>query len=194
MGMGEPLLNYDNVVAAIRRLACDELGAMGWRQITVSTVGLPAGIRRLADADLGVQLAVSLHAPDDTTRQKLIPAAHAHSVEEILSAAEYYQASSGRPVTLQYCLLEGVNDSAEQAECLAALAAPRRMHVNILLYNATGPGLSGVTYARPSDARIDEFVKRLRDRHAVAHIRRSRGKDIQAACGQLTGDRQPRTA
>jgi 23S rRNA (adenine2503-C2)-methyltransferase len=191
MGMGEPLLNYDNVAEAVKRLACDELGALGWRQLTISTVGLPAAMRRLADEALGVQLAVSLHAPDDATRQALMPAARSASVAEVIAAADYYQQKSGRPVTLQYCLLAGVNDSLRQAAALAALAAPRRMHVNLLLYSETGPGLSGRHYRRPSDARIDQFVTALREGGAVAHIRRSRGSDIRAACGQLRAAAEP---
>lgn len=185
MGMGEPMLNLDNVLEAIRRMACDELGAVGWRQITVSTVGLIPGIDRLAAAGLKIQLAISLHAPDDATRAQLIPMARHYPIAQVMAAADRYQAASGRPVTLQYCLLAGVNDSVAQADELVQLLDGRRMHVNVLLYNPTGPGLSGREYRRPDDATIDAFVARLHERKVVAHIRRSRGRDIAAACGQL---------
>ena len=139
MGMGEPLLNLENVLEAVRRMADGDLGALGWRQITVSTVGIVPGIDALAAADLNINLAVSLHAPDDATRAQLIPSGRRFGVEEILAAADRFQARNrGRPVSIQYCLLKGVNDSPEQARQLAALLAGRRMHVNLLHYNPTG--------------------------------------------------------
>ena len=185
MGMGEPMLNLDNVIAAIHRIAPNELGALGWRQITVSTVGIIPGIERLAATMLNVHLAVSLHAPDDATRERLLPMGKRFRVQDILAAADHYQASTGRPVTIQYCLLKGVNDSPEQAELLASLMGERRMHVNLLRYNPTGLSLNGVAYERSSDAVADTFIDILRARGLVAHFRRSRGKDIDAACGQL---------
>lgn len=185
MGMGEPMLNLDNVLEAVGRMACDELGALGWRQITVSTVGLVPGIDRMAAADLNIHLAISLHAADDATRARLLPMARHYPIAEVMAAADRYQAAIGRPVTLQYCLLAGINDSLPQADELAALLANRRMHLNVLLYNPTGPGPSGAEYHRPDDATIDAFVARLHEHKVVAHIRRSRGRDIAAACGQL---------
>jgi 23S rRNA (adenine2503-C2)-methyltransferase len=108
-----------------------------------------------------------------------------YCVREVLAAADRYQAVTGRPVTIQYCLLDGVNDSAAQADDLAGLIAQRRMHVNLLSYNASGPGLRGDTYAPSSAAAAESFLSRLRARGVVAHARRSRGQDIDAACGQL---------
>jgi 23S rRNA (adenine2503-C2)-methyltransferase len=184
MGMGEPMLNLENVLEAARRMAAGDLGALGWRQITVSTVGIVPGIDAMAAADLHLNLAVSLHAPDDATRAKLIPSGRCFGVKEIMAAADRFQARNhGRPVSIQYCLLAGVNDSREQAQQLAALLAGRRMHVNLLHYNATGVSLTGRTYAPSSQAAA--FIGELRARRVVAHFRRSRGQEIDAACGQL---------
>jgi 23S rRNA (adenine2503-C2)-methyltransferase len=185
MGMGEPMLNLGNVLEAVRRIAPNELGALGWRQITVSTVGIVPGIDAMAAANLNIHLAVSLHAPDDETRAKLLPMGKRFGVEEILAAADRYQAKTGRPVTIQYCLLKGVNDSPKQAAQLAALVGARRMHVNLLWYNPTGLSLRGVAYERATAEAGDAFADVLRSRGIVAHFRRPRGRDIDAACGQL---------
>ena len=186
MGMGEPLLNLESVLAAIRRIAGDGLGALGWRQVTVSTVGIVPGIDALAAAGTGVNLAVSLHAPDDGTRARLLPAGRRFGVEAILAAAERYQAANdGRPVSIQYCLLQGVNDSPAQARELADRLAGRRMHVNLLHYNPTGASLTGRVYAPSPAAAADAFMDALKARGVVAHFRRPRGRDIDAACGQL---------
>jgi 23S rRNA (adenine2503-C2)-methyltransferase len=185
MGMGEPMLNLDEVVAAIRRIADNDLGSLGWRQVTVSTVGIVPGMDKLTALNLNVNLALSLHAPDDATREKLIPPSKRFGMAEILAAADRFQASTGRPMIIQYCLLKGVNDSADQAQQLATLLAGRRMHVNLLHYNPTGVGLRGVHYEPTDRATADEFVAILRTHGVVAHFRRSRGQDIDAACGQL---------
>lgn len=187
MGMGEPLLNLDAVLEAVRRIADNAIGGLGWRQVTVSTVGIVPGIDALTATDLNINLAVSLHAPDDATRAELIPTAKGFSIAEIVAAAERFQASRGRPVIVQYCLLKGVNDSAAQARQLAAVLNGRRMHVNLLQYNATGLSLRGRTYEPSSDEVAAEFVTELRNRGVVAHFRLSRGPDIDAACGQLRG-------
>jgi 23S rRNA (adenine2503-C2)-methyltransferase len=185
MGMGEPMLNLDAVIAAIRRIAGGELGALGWRQITVSTVGIVPGMDALADSGLNVHLAVSLHAPDDETRARLLPMGRRFGVGDVLAAADRYQARTARPVTIQYCLLRGVNDSPAQAAQLAALVGERRMHVNLLRYNPTGLSLRGEVYEpSPEDASV-AFLEILRSCGVVAHFRRPRGRDIDAACGQL---------
>lgn len=185
MGMGEPMLNLEAVMEAVRRIGDNRMGGLGWRQITVSTVGIVPGMEALTASDLNVQLAVSLHAPDDLTRAQLIPVGRRFSVAEILSAADRYQARRGRPVILQYCLLAGVNDSEAQAEQLAAVVGARRMHVNLLRYNATGLSLQGRDYRPASDEASEAFAAVLKRRGVVAHFRRSRGRDIDAACGQL---------
>ncbi len=185
MGMGEPLLNLDAVLSAVRRLADNALGALGWRQITVSTVGIVPGIDALTATGLNIHLAVSLHAPDDVTRAQLLPMGKRFPIADILAAADRFQASRGRPVTIQYCLLAGVNDSLEHARLLAELLGSRRMHINLLRYNPTGLSLRGVAYEPSSDETAEAFAEVLRARKLVAHFRRSRGKDIDAACGQL---------
>lgn len=185
MGMGEPMLNLPNVLEAVRRMADPRLGALGWRQITISTVGIVPGIDALREAALGVHLAISLHAPDDATRAELLPAGRRYELREVLAAADRHQAASGRITTIQYCLLEGVNDSLAQARDLARLLAGRRMHVNLLRYNPTGLSLRGRTYTPSSPQQTGAFLAELRAHGAVAHLRRARGPDIEAACGQL---------
>lgn len=185
MGMGEPMLNLRNVLAAVQRMADPTLGALGWRQVTISTVGIVPGIDELREADLGVHLALSLHAPDDATRADLLPMGKRFAVQDVLAAADRYQAASGRITTIQYCLLDGVNDSLAQARDLSRLLQGRRMHVNLLRYNPTGLSLRGRTYAPSSLEQTEAFLTELRVHGAVAHLRRARGPDIDAACGQL---------
>ena len=185
MGMGEPMLNLGAVLTAVRRIADNQIGALGWRQITVSTVGIVPGIEALTATGLNVQLAVSLHAPDDATRARLLPMGRRFPIAEILAAADEFQARRGRPVTIQYCLLAGVNDSQEHARLLAELLDKRRMHINLLRYNPTGLSLRGVAYEPSSDETAEAFAAVLRAQKLVAHFRRSRGPDIDAACGQL---------
>lgn len=185
MGMGEPMLNLDNVIAAIRTIADPEMGALGWRHVTVSTVGIVPGMDRLADASLNVHLALSLHAPDDETRTKLVPMNRRWSIAEIVDAAKRFQHRTGRVVTIEYCLLAGVNDSNAQAELLAELLRDFRAHVNLIPYNSIGRGLSGIAYTRPTDECVARFAAILQSRDVVAHIRQTRGDEISAACGQL---------
>lgn len=185
MGMGEPMQNLDNVMAAIRRIGHHDMGGLGWRQITVSTVGIVPGIDRLAEADLNVHLAVSLHAPDDETRLRIVPTGKRWRVEEILAAARRFHARSGRIVTIEYTLLAGVNDSDAQADLLAERLDGFRAHVNLIPYNWIGPGVSGNVYRQPQRERMERFMEILRGRGVVAHFRRTRGDDVNAACGQL---------
>jgi 23S rRNA (adenine2503-C2)-methyltransferase len=185
MGMGEPMHNLDAVIAAIHRIAQPGLGDLGYRAITISTVGVVPGIDRLADENLGVHLALSLHAPDDDTRSRLVPSNRRWPVEQIMDAARRFQDRSGRPVNIEYCLLGGVNDSDEQARLLVSLMEGFRAHVNLIPYNSIGQGLSGRIYQRPSDERIKRFLDILRDAKVVAHVRVTRGDDVSAACGQL---------
>jgi 23S rRNA (adenine2503-C2)-methyltransferase len=178
----------------VRRIGDPALGALGWRQITVSTVGLVPGMDALTATGLNLQLAVSLHAPDDATRAQLLPAARRFPIAEILAAADRFQARRGRPVAIQYCLLAGVNDSPEHARRLAGLMGRRRMHVNLLRYHPTGVSLRGLTYAPSPAAAADRFADALRARGLVVHFRRSRGPEVDAACGQLRGRAEDRRA
>ena len=185
MGMGEPMHNLDAVLPAIRRIADPDLGGLGWRQVTVSTVGIVPGIDRLAQEKLNVHLALSLHAPDDVTRGRLVPMNRRYSVADILAAARRYYDETGRIVTIEYCMLAGVNDSDEQARLLASLLDGFRAHVNLIPYNPIGVGLTGVAYERPATDRVLCFLSILREARVVAHIRQTRGDDVAAACGQL---------
>ena len=185
MGMGEPMHNLDACIGAIHRIADRRLGNLGYRNITVSTVGVIAGMLQLADLDLGVHLALSLHAPDDETRAKIVPTARKWKVADIMSAAKYFQAKTGRIVTIEYCMLAGVNDSDEQAHLLGELMQGFRAHVNLIPYNAIGAGISGMIYTKPTRERLTRFIDILTEHHVVSHFRRTRGDDVNAACGQL---------
>lgn len=185
MGMGEPMLNLDHVLGAVERIADNRVGALGWRQITISTVGIVPGIEALTATGLNLQLAVSLHAPDDATRSRFVPVARRFPIAEILAAAARFQAVRGRPVSIQYCLFEELNDSPDHAHALARLLAPFRMHVNLLRYNPTGFSFSGEVYRPSPDATAESFAGVLQSHGIVTHFRRSRGAEIEAACGQL---------
>ena len=185
MGMGEPMHNLDNVMAAIDRIAHPQLGALGWRQITVSTVGIIPGIDRLADANLNVHLALSLHAADDETRARIVPSNRRYPVGEIMAAARRFEAKTGRIPTIEYCMLAGVNDGDDQARMLCGLMAGFRAHLNLIPYNFSGAGLSGVIYRKPAEQRVQAFLHILRAGGVVAHRRVTRGDDVNAACGQL---------
>lgn len=185
MGMGEPLLNLDALLAAIHRIAGNGLGNLGWRQITVSTVGIVPGMDALDATGLNINLAVSLHAPDDTTRARLLPMGRRFGVAEIMAAMDRFQDRRGRPTIIQYCLLRGVNDSVDHARALAAVVGTRRIHVNLLTYNPTGLSLRGIAYEPATDAAAEAFFRELRVHKVVTHFRRSRGPEIDAACGQL---------
>jgi 23S rRNA (adenine2503-C2)-methyltransferase len=189
MGMGEPMHNLDAVITAIRRIAEPTMGNLGYRAITVSTVGIIEGIEKLAQADLGVYLALSLHAPDDETRARIVPTGRKFKVADIMAAARNFQERTGRIVNIEYCLLAGVNDSPEQARELARLMHGFRAHVNLIPYNAIGAGISGTVYERPSEEQRAHFMQILRDAGVVAHFRRTRGDDVSAACGQLRQSR-----
>lgn len=198
MGMGEPLANYANVMAALAILH-DPAGLnLGHRRITLSTVGVPQRIRQLADQQIPVNLAISLHAPTDALRRQLIPWAEHFSLEQILGAARYYFQRTGREVTLEYVLLRGVNDRPQHAKQLAALCSGLRVNVNLIRYNE----VENLPYGRPTSADVEAFAQVLRSAQINVHLRKSRGRDIDAACGQLrqrqpepvaSGDQEPRT-
>jgi 23S rRNA (adenine2503-C2)-methyltransferase len=185
MGMGEPLLNIEAVLAAIDCL-CRDLG-MAQRQITVSTVGVPNTLPTLAERSLDrlgraqFTLAVSLHAPDQALREELIPTARAYPIEHILDDCRRYVALTGRRVSFEYILLGGLNDSPRQAEALARLLRGFQSHVNLIAYNP----IEEEDFQRPTPERVEAFRRLLQERHIAVSVRASRGLDQDAACGQL---------
>ena len=181
MGMGEPLANYANVLQAIRVLHDPKGLNISARKITLSTVGVPKRMRELAEEELPLNLAISLHAPSEQLRRQLIPWAEHFSIDEILDAATYYFHKTGREITFEYILLSGVNDRPEHAHQLAAVCRSMRANVNLLRYNE----VESLPYKRPQGDAVMQFQSILRSAGVNAHVRKSRGRDIAAACGQL---------
>lgn len=181
MGMGEPLANYAQVMQAVRILHEPECFNLSARRITISTVGVPQRMLELAGEKLPVNLAISLHAPTESLRRQLIPWAEYFALEEILAAGQSYFAKTGREITLEYLLLAEVNDRPEHARQLAGLCHRLRANVNLILYNE----VSGLEFKRPKQDDVAEFQRLLREAGVNAHLRKSRGADIDAACGQL---------
>ena len=183
MGMGEPLANYARVVSAVRRLIEPAPAGFGLsrRSITVSTVGLVPAIRRLAEEDLGVTLAVSLHTPDDELRDTLVPVNTRWQVGEVLAAADEYAERTGRRYSIEYAMIRDVNDHAWRADLLGDLLAPRLAHVNLIPLNPT----PGSEWDASPKAAEREFVRRLEARGVPVTVRDTRGRDIDGACGQL---------
>jgi len=181
MGLGEPLANYDATLGAIRAINAGWGMDIGARKITVSTVGLPSRISALADEQLQITLALSLHAPNDALRREIIPWAQRVDLDELVAACDYYFKRTGREVTLEYILLAGVNDAAHHAEELANLSKRMRSNINLIRYNP----VEGLPFARPDNDQAQLFLEVLRDRGVSAHLRKSRGLDVTAACGQL---------
>lgn len=179
MGMGEPLLNLEAVLAAIACLN-QEVG-IGQRSMTLSTVGIPGRIRRLAEHRLQVTLAVSLHAPDQALREQLIPSARPYALADLLAECRDYVQITGRRVTFEYILLAGVNDRPEQAIALAKHLRGFQTHVNLIPYNP----IDAASFQRPDRQRIQAFVDALKTHHITVSVRYSRGLEAAAACGQL---------
>jgi 23S rRNA (adenine2503-C2)-methyltransferase len=181
MGIGEPLANLKALLPAMETL--NEKGGLGLgaRRITISTVGLPDKIRELAQCGKPFNLAVSLHAPDDELRNRLVPVNAKTGMQAILDAADDYFRETGRRVTFEYVLLGGVNDSADQARRLARLLEGRGAHVNLIPMNA----VNELEFASPSATRINTFIETLTSAGIAATVRKRKGADIDAACGQL---------
>ncbi|MCK6471165.1 MAG: 23S rRNA (adenine(2503)-C(2))-methyltransferase RlmN [Planctomycetes bacterium] len=183
MGMGEPLHNYDEVMAAVQTLnAPPPRGCgIGARRITISTVGIVPGIEKLAKDKRPVELAISLHAPDDATRERLIPVTNRYPVADVMKAAREYSRRTGRFVTYEYVMLAGVNDNEAQARELGALLKGLPCKVNLIPFNA----VEGSGFERPSIEAQQKFQKVIEDYQVSCTIRFSKGKGVDAACGQL---------
>ncbi len=183
MGMGEPLANYEPVVAAVRVLR-EPLGLnMGARRITISTSGVIPQIKRLAGEGLAMGLAISLHATTDTTRDQLVPINRRWPIAELLEASRDYGRTTGRRVTLEYTLIAGVNDTPEDAERLSAFARGLPSKINLIPYNPV-PGLA---WQRPTPEAVIAFAELLYPRAPAVTVRQTLGGEIWAACGQLGG-------
>jgi len=189
MGMGEPLANYRQVLPALR-IFLDDLGFdLSRRRVTLSTSGLVPQIYRLAQ-DINVALAVSLHAPDDALRSRLVPINRLHPIAELLAACWHYiDEQNGRSVTFEYVMLQGVNDSPAQARALARLLAGHPAKVNLIPFNP----FPGTAYRRSEEPAVQRFRDELIRSGLIATVRRTRGDDIDAACGQLVGRVSDRT-
>ena len=181
MGMGEPLLNLDALLPALAAATGRDGLGISVRRITISTVGLPAGIRRLAQENCQYHLAVSLHAADDALRNELVPANRGFGIAAILAAADEYFELTGRRVTFEYVLLSGVNDQPEHARQLVKLLRGRPALVNLIPYNP----VPGLPYRTPSPAATAQFVEILTQGGLNVNIRHRKGDRISAACGQL---------
>jgi 23S rRNA (adenine2503-C2)-methyltransferase len=179
MGMGEPLLNTDNVLAAVKCLNQDV--GIGQRSLTISTVGIRDRIRQLAEHHLQVTLAVSIHAPNQALREKIIPSARPYPIEDLLAECREYVAITGRRISFEYILLAGVNDLPEHALELSKRLRGFQCHVNLIPYNP----IVEVDYKRPSRDRIEAFVNVLKQQYIAVSVRYSRGLEADAACGQL---------
>jgi 23S rRNA (adenine2503-C2)-methyltransferase len=181
MGMGEPLANYDQLLKALRILNAPWGGGIGARKITVSTSGLAPQIRRLGGEPEQFRLAISLHGATDEVRNRIMPVNRRYPLKELVAACEDYQGQKGRMLTLEYILIAGVNDSPEQARLLAALARRLFAKVNLIPYNK----VEGLPWERPPEKVCEAFLAVLEKQKIPATLRREKGHDIDAACGQL---------
>lgn len=181
MGMGEPLLNYQNVSAAIGYITAEDGLAMSPYRITVSTAGIPDKIRQLGDDDVRFNLAISLHSAKDETRSRLMPVNRAYPLAELAESIKYFIEKTGTRPTFEYLLLNGINDSLDDARALALYCKQFPVKINIIEYN----NVEGSAFRHSPEKQRNAFVQFLESRNMIVNIRRSKGKDIDAACGQL---------
>jgi 23S rRNA (adenine2503-C2)-methyltransferase len=181
MGMGEPLANYENLLKALKILNAPWGGGIGARKITISTSGLAPQIRKLAHEPLQFRLAISLHGATDEVRNRIMPVNRKYPLKELVAACEDYQIQKGRMITFEYILIAGVNDSVEQTKLLAALAKKLFAKVNLIPYNQ----VEGLPWERPAEEVCKAFLVALEKQKVTATLRREKGHDIDAACGQL---------
>jgi 23S rRNA (adenine2503-C2)-methyltransferase len=180
MGMGEPLLNLDNVLKSIRILNSPKQRKLGIRHISISTSGIIPGIDALADFELPVRLSVSLHAPNDRIRSKLMPVNNMYPLSELMKALQNYQEKTGERITIEYIMINGVNDSEERAYELVSLLSGLDVYVNLIPYNPVTD-----KYERSPQKKVKDFFRILKKLEIEAEIRKEKGTDINAACGQL---------
>ena len=181
MGIGEPLLNLNNLITSLSIICSEEYLGFSARRITISTSGIPKSIVKLADYKKQWNLAVSLHAPDDTTRAKIIPDKCRFSIKEIINSCCYYFEKTGRLITFEYTLIEGLNDSMQQADKLCKLLRAIRAKVNLIPYNP----IENVMFKRPDEQKCLKFANKLRSKGVNVTFRLEKGTKINAACGQL---------
>ena len=181
MGMGEPMMNYNNVVSAIRIISSPEGLAMSPRRITVSTAGIPKMIRMLADEDLRIKLALSLHSAIEETRNEIMPFSNKFPLTEILESLQYWYTNTGSIPTLEYCVWKGINDDERHIKALIKFCRQVPSKVNIIQYNPIGEG----KFDGRSEGAEARYVQALERANITVMVRRSRGSDIDAACGQL---------
>jgi len=186
MGIGEPLANYQGLMESLKFLTAKEGFGLGARRITVSTVGLPDKIRELTQSGQQYNLAVSLHAPNDALRTEIVPVNKSIGIQEILLAADDYFEMTGRRISYEYVLMSGINDRPEHAEELASLMRGRNAHVNLIPMN----GVSELVMTAPGDPDTQQFLEILEARGVTATVRKRKGADIDAACGQLRLNRE----
>ena len=190
MGMGEPLHNYDATMKALRMLADEHGFALPPRRVTLSTVGLLPALERLAREPIMPNLAISLHAPTDAQRGELVPINRKWGIAEIIAACKRFPLKKRSRITFEYVLLAGVNDRPEDARKLARLLQGVKAKVNVIPLNAA----AGIPFERPSDAAVDRFAKIVAEQDVTVSVRKSRGRDIRAACGQLIVEGQKKSA
>ena len=189
MGMGEPLLNYKNVLQSVRRLISSSGPNLSFRRITISTAGIAKMIYKLADENIKLNLALSLHASNDEKRSEMMPINDSNNLYSLMGALKYFHQKTGNRISYEYIAFEHYNDYIEDAKNLVKLCSQFPVMVNIIEYNS----VKGIDYIKSTSDRIDEFAKWVSARGIMITVRKSRGKDIDAACGQLAGDVQDRT-
>jgi len=183
MGMGEPLLNYEHVAGSVHMISGGKGLGMSPRRLTISTVGIPGGIRKLADDGLRSELAVSLHSAIDEVRTRLVPVSKKFDLQNLKEALQYFTRKTGKRITFEYLLLKDVNDRISDARALAEYSRNFPVKINLIEYNE----VEGSGFYRSEARQTEDFKAFLEERNMIVNIRRSRGQDIDAACGQLAG-------
>jgi 23S rRNA (adenine2503-C2)-methyltransferase len=186
MGMGEPLMNYNQVIKAIEKITSDEGLGMSPKRITVSTSGVPKMIRRLAEEELGVKLAVSLHSAIDSTRTRIMPFNEKLNLTDLKSSLEYWYSLTKSRITYEYVVWEGINDTQKDIDALIRFCSFAPAKVNLIEYNP----IDDSTFVQAPPHVIENYVNALEARGITVTVRRSRGQDIDAACGQLANKTQ----